>query len=277
MAWDKTKPENDMLLINFPAACRANWDAIELGTDPVLQITNDKVAPNAGIVDTKLAQITSPNKVSGSALVGLSSVPQAAGVLPADNSPNKLKADASDTTPEYLDALIDAAVFQVSASDQLQLKDGGVQTQKLEGGSQSPGNTKYYGTNAIGTKGFFDMEGSKVKATAGDPTPGYLDAKVDNSSIEVSGVQLRVKSATPFVGSGYGTTTYGGVIPLPAGFSEGQCAWTAGINYALCHPDPFDGFKCQLSGRTVLCQLYDYHLGWQSGGVIANYMIMGVR
>ena len=49
MAWDKTKPENDMLLINFPPACRANWDAVELGTDPNLQITNAKVSPGAGI------------------------------------------------------------------------------------------------------------------------------------------------------------------------------------------------------------------------------------
>ena len=138
MAWDKTKPENDMLLINFPPACRANWDALELLTDPALQITNDKVAPGAGIEDTKLAQITSANKVHGSAITGLSSIPSAAGVLPTENSPNKLKADVSDTTPEYLDGLIDTAMFQVSASDQLQLKDGGVSTAKLENGAVSP-------------------------------------------------------------------------------------------------------------------------------------------
>lgn len=155
MAWDKTKPENDMLLINFPAACRANWEALELGTDPNLLITNTKIAPGAGIEDTKLAQIITPNKVSGSALTGLASIPSAAGVLPAENSPNKLKADVSDTTPEYLDGLIDSLVFQISAGDQLQLKDGGVQTQKLEGGAASPGNSKYYGTNSSGNKGFF--------------------------------------------------------------------------------------------------------------------------
>ncbi len=159
MAWDKTKPENDMLLINFPAACRANWEALELGTDPNLLITNAKVAPGAGIEDTKLAQIVTPNKVSGAALTGLANIPSAAGVLPEVNSPNKLKADVSDTTPEYLESLVDAGVFQISAGDQLQLKDGGVQTQKLEGGAASPGNKKYYGTNASGTKGFFDIGG----------------------------------------------------------------------------------------------------------------------
>lgn len=157
MAWDKTKPENDMLLINFPAACRANWEAIELGIDPGLQITNDKISPAAGIEDTKLAQITSPNKVHGSALTGLAGVPSGAGVLPAANSPSKLKADVSDTTPEYLDSLIDTDMFQVSAEDRLQLKDGGVGTQKLEGGAVSPGSNKAYGTNSSGTKGFFDV------------------------------------------------------------------------------------------------------------------------
>lgn len=155
MAWDKFKPENDMLLINFPAACRANWDAVELGTDPALLITNAKISPAAGIEDTKLAQITTGNKVKGSALCELSGVPAAAGVLPDANSPHKLKADSSDTTPEYLDGLIDTAVFQVSGSDKLQLKDGGVETVKLEGGSASPGGSKYYGTNPAGTKGFF--------------------------------------------------------------------------------------------------------------------------
>jgi hypothetical protein len=47
-------------------------------------------------------------------------------------------------------------MFQVSAGDQLQLKDGGVSTAKLESGAASPGNNKYYGTNASGTKGLFD-------------------------------------------------------------------------------------------------------------------------
>jgi len=54
MAWDKTKPANDELLINFPALCRANWDALELLTDTDLQITNAKVKAGAGIEASKL-------------------------------------------------------------------------------------------------------------------------------------------------------------------------------------------------------------------------------
>ena len=156
MAWDKTKPANDELLINFPAQCRANWEALELLADSSLQITNAKVAPGAGIVDTKLAQITTSNKVHGSSLTGLASIPAAAGVIPDAQSPHKLKADASDTTPQYLDGLIDTTMLEVSGGDLLQIKDGGVATQKLEGGAATPGNNKYYGTGGVGTKGFHE-------------------------------------------------------------------------------------------------------------------------
>lgn len=155
--WDKTKPENDQLLTNFPASQRGNNDALELGTDASLLITNAKCSASMALVDTKLAQITTAAKVSGAAITLLTSVPAGAGVLPAANSPNKLKADASDTTPQYLDSLIDTGVFQVSAGDLLQLKDSGVETVKLKNGSASPGNSKYYGTNSGGTKGFFDV------------------------------------------------------------------------------------------------------------------------
>lgn len=156
MSWDKTKPANDELLINFPAQCRANWDALEVLTEAALQITNAKIADSANIADTKLAQITTANKIHGSSITGLVSVPSAAGVLPDANSPHKLKADSLDTTPQYLDGLIDTVVFEISAGDLLQIKDQGITTQKLEGGSASPGNDKYYGTNAVGTKGFYD-------------------------------------------------------------------------------------------------------------------------
>jgi len=84
-AWDKTKPVNNEKFTDSPALFRANWDAIELGTDSALQITNAKVAANAGIVDTKLATISTAGKVSGAALTSLASTPAGAGVLPFAN------------------------------------------------------------------------------------------------------------------------------------------------------------------------------------------------
>lgn len=86
-AWDSTKPANNEKLADAPAQIRANWAAIEAGTDANLKITNAKVADNAGIVDTKLAQISTAAKVSGTALTGLASIPAGAGVIPTANCP----------------------------------------------------------------------------------------------------------------------------------------------------------------------------------------------
>jgi len=87
MAWDKTKPIDAQKLKDLAALIRANWDAIELLTDAALQITNAKVAANAGIVDTKLAEIGTANKVNGTAIKNLAGIPPGAGTLPVANLP----------------------------------------------------------------------------------------------------------------------------------------------------------------------------------------------
>lgn len=89
-AWDKTKPGDNEKLVDTPAQLRANWDAIELGTDAALQITNAKVAASAAIADTKLATISTAGKVSGAALTSLTSVPSGAGALPVANIPTSI-------------------------------------------------------------------------------------------------------------------------------------------------------------------------------------------
>jgi len=88
MGWSKIDPTDDALLINFPGKCRANWEAIEALLESALQITNAKVAAGAGIVDTKLAQIVTPGKVSGAAIVSLSNIPAGAGQVPLANLQN---------------------------------------------------------------------------------------------------------------------------------------------------------------------------------------------
>ena len=62
-----------------------HWSAIEQGIDPALQVTDAKIAATANIQDTKLSTITTANKVSGTAITGLPSVPSTAGALPLAN------------------------------------------------------------------------------------------------------------------------------------------------------------------------------------------------
>ena len=50
-------------------------------------LTTANIHPNAGIVDTQLAQITTASKVSGAAITLLTSVPSGAGALPLANAP----------------------------------------------------------------------------------------------------------------------------------------------------------------------------------------------
>lgn len=88
MAWTPTLPADLEKLKDSPAIFRAMWAAIATGTDPALLITNDKVSPTAGIVDTKLAQIATASKVSGAALTLLPNIPSGAGVIPVANIPD---------------------------------------------------------------------------------------------------------------------------------------------------------------------------------------------
>ncbi len=55
MSWNKAKPADNEKLKDSPAQIRANWEALEAQTDPNLQVTNAKVAPGAGIAESKLA------------------------------------------------------------------------------------------------------------------------------------------------------------------------------------------------------------------------------
>lgn len=88
MAWDKTLPADGEKLVDTPAIIRANWDALELGTDTALKITNAKCASDMGLVDTKLAEIGTANKVNATALKNLAGTPSGAGIMPVANIPD---------------------------------------------------------------------------------------------------------------------------------------------------------------------------------------------
>jgi hypothetical protein len=117
-AWDATRPTDDEYKYLVPGVIRANWDAIVLGTDPVLQITNAKIATAADIVDTKLRQITTANKVSGTSLFGFANIPYTAGVIPAANLPvDNLKLTGDQTITSGVKTYVISPVVPTPTTD----------------------------------------------------------------------------------------------------------------------------------------------------------------
>jgi len=175
VAWDKTKPANDELLINFPAQARANWEAIELGTDANLLITNAKCHASMGLVDTKLAQITTAGKVSGAALTLLANIPGGAGLIPVANIPNLsatkitsgtlavARCDTGTTANKLLQLNGDAKIPAVDGSLLTNIKSS-----DLAIASQARGDIIYFdGTNWVRLpKG---TDGQYLKIGANDP------------------------------------------------------------------------------------------------------------
>lgn len=68
---------------------KSNIKTGAVGTDEILdgEIVNADISTSAGIVDTKLATISTAGKVSGAALTSLSSIPVGAGAIPTANLP----------------------------------------------------------------------------------------------------------------------------------------------------------------------------------------------
>ena len=80
--------------VAYGADVKADLDTI--ANDYNGNITNANIAASAAIVDTKLAQITTTGKVSGTAITGLASLPAGAGVIPIANIPS------ASSTPHYI-------------------------------------------------------------------------------------------------------------------------------------------------------------------------------
>lgn len=84
-------------VVTAPAIATDAVDTAEIksgavATDEIFDgtIVNNDISASAGIVDTKLAQITTASKVSGSALTLLANIPADAGVIPSANLPGGL-------------------------------------------------------------------------------------------------------------------------------------------------------------------------------------------
>ena len=74
-----------------------------------------------------------------------------------------------------------------------------------------------------------------------------------------------------------GTISHGGTIPLPSGYSEGQCRWFVSPNTMYVKNDnTTDIMQCYAdSNRVVVCQMTGTDVGTITG--TANYIIIGVK
>lgn len=108
---------------------------IDNGT--VTSISNADIASDAAIADTKLAQITTAGKVSGTALVTLGSIPSGGGTIPAVNLPEYstlTQQSSAPSTAESVGALYtkdsggqpELFFREESDGDEVQITSGGV-------------------------------------------------------------------------------------------------------------------------------------------------------
>jgi hypothetical protein len=79
-----------------------------------------------------------------------------------------------------------------------------------------------------------------------------------------------VSSVTGNVSILTGTLASGATIPLPAGYLESQCHWTAGVASAASTSSDIQQINCNITGRVVTVYGEDYT------GTF-NYIIIGVK
>ncbi len=165
MAWVKANPTDDGLLINAPTQLRANWTALELGTDSALQITDAKCAADMGLVDTKLATISTAGKVLGAALNTLSGIPSGAGLIPIANIPTITTAKGGTNLTSYTQG----DVLYASAANTLAAlaKGTALQMLRMNAGATAPEWSDPVNTQGV-VKGWVSFDGSGGSVSIND-------------------------------------------------------------------------------------------------------------
>ena len=147
-AWNFNLPADDEYKMNIPGWIRALATAIATGTSSEWLITNDKCSPTMDLVDTKLHQITTANKVHGSSMTGLASIPSGAGVIPAANLPtDNLKLTGDQTISSGVKTFSVSPIVPTPTTD------------------YQPSTKKYVDDNAVKLTGNQTIAGTKTLST----------------------------------------------------------------------------------------------------------------
>lgn len=241
-AWDPTKPGNSEKLKDAPGQIRSNWEAIEDGTDPDLQITNDKVSDSAAIVDTKLATISTAGKVTGAALTTLGDVPSGAGLLPLANGGTN-----ANLTPA-------AGKIAYSGASALALSAAGSSGQIFQSaGTSAPGwTTATYPATAGSSGKILQSDGTNVVSS----TPTWPTSASSAGKVVISnGTNLVMSTPTypntsPTTGkvlTSDGTNIVASSYTVEAPGSSGEVLTSNGTDYVS---EPFSGASGVVFGLT---------------------------
>lgn len=207
---------------------------------------------------------------------GLPTELDSADTLPVSNIPTITSAKVSDFTEAAQDAvgtlLTDSNTIDVTYNDAGNAETADVRTQmsigsdasgiKLSGDEASPGNSKYYGTNGAGTKGFYVLPSSSAAETA-TMTAGESLAAGDLIYVAAAGTVFKAdantagKEAIGFVLSSI-TNGATGTVYFGTGIITGLTSLTPGTKYFLSASATGGITATPPSGASDLVQL----VGW---------------
>jgi hypothetical protein len=207
-----------------------------------------------------------------------------------DNSHNHTSANISDATSANNSNTVvkRGASGEISVGDLTISKVGGVSTINFPATSNDAGYIKHSETNDVSKIQFSisDNNDSNDKVEFGNTQGGSF---TPTFTITSTGVATGSNGQLHSVSVLTGTISHGGTIPLPSGYSEGQCRWMVSMNNDNPSNTAWDWQEgvssdhihsyCSSNGtRVVTCyRTVINETGSQTHNGTANYIIIGVK
>ena len=277
---NKVKPIDDLILKGWdfkqkPAADEFNYVLNNLGMH-VSYLEESKTYTFSGDV-TGTATSTGSDDITFNVSV-------------TDNSHNHISANISDATSANNSNTVvkRGASGEISVGDLTISKVGGVSTINFPATSNDAGYIKHSETNDVSRIQFSisDNNDSNDKCEFGNTQGGSF---TPTFTITSTGVATGSNGQLHSVSVLTGTISHGGTIPLPSGYSEGQCRWMvsmnddnpSGIGWDIQEDGAYVHYRQQVytTGRVVTARTYlgsnNSPPGWISS--TANYIIIGVK